>query len=315
MGWLGRLGLELALGAIGGTGSMAWLRARCGRTNVPGAGSSIRFSLIGGFRGSWTKPWASLMTRLIPLVVALLGLQAAAARAADEYRVQPGDTLTAIAADHHTTVALLERLNHIPADEVIVIGSRLELPATASPTVYVVRAGDSLTAIAARYGTTVAALARLNGLQPDHFLLIRTSLHVPQASTAADGSSVRASMLRWAAHYDVDPRLAEAVGWMESGFNNNMVSNVGAQGIMQITPDTWQYVEEVLLLGTRVPHDADGNIRVGIALLHHLLHVYRSNERRTLAAYYQGSRSLDTVGLQAGTRLYINDVLALKQRF
>jgi soluble lytic murein transglycosylase-like protein len=131
----------------------------------------------------------------------------------------------------------------------------------------------------------------------------------------ADRSTVRGSLLYWSSHYGVDPHLATALAWMESGFNNSLVSPVGAVGVMQITPATWDYVEQVLLLGHSVPHDADGNVRIGIALLHHLLKVYGGDVRRTLAAYYQGPRSLQVNGFLPGTEQYVDDILALRARF
>ena len=127
-------------------------------------------------------------------------------------------------------------------------------------------------------------------------------------------SSVRGSIEYWSRHYGVSKHLVAAVAWMESGFNNEMVSPAGAVGVMQITPDTWDYVEQVLLLGQTVPHSSDGNVRIGAAYLHHLLHVYGGDQRRTLAAYYQGSRSLQLEGFLPGTDTYVDDILALERR-
>lgn len=53
--------------------------------------------------------------------------------------------------------------------------------ARAAASTYTVKPGDSLTAIAARYGTTLAALARLNRLDPARPLLIGTTLKLPAA--------------------------------------------------------------------------------------------------------------------------------------
>ena len=55
------------------------------------------------------------------------------------------------------------------------------------PRRYVVRPGDSLTAIADRFGTTLPALARANRLDPSRVLLIGTKLRCPpSAATATD---------------------------------------------------------------------------------------------------------------------------------
>ena len=47
-------------------------------------------------------------------------------------------------------------------------------------------------------------------------------------------------------------------------------------------PATWRYVER-FLIGARVPHTADGNVRVGVAFLHSLLHQFGGDERLALA--------------------------------
>jgi peptidoglycan hydrolase-like protein with peptidoglycan-binding domain len=182
---------------------------------------------------------------------------------------------------------------------------------------YVVRAGDSLTAIARRVHTSVRTLARLNGIDPARYLLVGTTLRLPAAeSNATDATAateVRASIDRWAAHYGVDPRLARALAWMESGYQNGVVSSVGAEGVMQLLPSTWRYVERVLL-GRRVAHTADGNVQVGMALLHHLLSVFGGDERLALAAWYQGERSVRQVGVYKVSRTFVADVEALKTR-
>jgi soluble lytic murein transglycosylase-like protein len=189
---------------------------------------------------------------------------------------------------------------------------------------YVVKPGDSLTSIARGAGTSLAALARLNHVDPARVLLIGKHLRVPARTVAAaaprvakvavtSASSVRASLDRWAAHYGIDPSLAHALAWMESGYNNALVSSVGAQGVMQLLPTTWDYVETVLV-GHAIPHDADGNVHAGLAYLHHLLAVFNGNERLALAAWYQGERSVRQQGPLNVTVTFVSDVLALKQR-
>jgi LysM repeat protein len=185
---------------------------------------------------------------------------------------------------------------------------------------YVVKPGDSLTAIARSHGTTLSRLARLNGLDPAKPLLIGARLRlpaavrsVPTAVSATNASTVRDSLDRWAAHYGVDPSLARALAWMESGYNNSVVSSVGAQGIMQLLPTTWDYVEQVLI-GHTVAHDADGNVHVGMAYLSHLLTAFGGDEHLALAGWYQGERSVRATGPYKVSKAFVADVLALKQR-
>ena len=77
---------------------------------------------------------------------------------------------------------------------------------------------------------------------------------------------MRASLDRWSAHYGVDPKLSRALAWMESGFQSHVVSSVGAQGVMQLLPETWRWVE-TFLIGHRVERNADGNVRAGVRYL------------------------------------------------
>jgi soluble lytic murein transglycosylase-like protein len=186
---------------------------------------------------------------------------------------------------------------------------------------HVVAAGESLTGIAARYGLTLAGLARANRLDPDRVLVIGTRLRIPamhpqasaRAEEAAPADAVKASIDRWAGHYGVDPRLARAVAWMESGYQNHVVSPAGAFGVMQVTPATWDFVEDVLL-GIEVPRTADGNVRVGVVFLRHLLRRFGGDERLALAGYFEGPEAVKNGDMLASTRAYVADVLALKSR-
>jgi soluble lytic murein transglycosylase-like protein len=178
---------------------------------------------------------------------------------------------------------------------------------------HLVRSGDTLTAIAARYGTTVRALERANRLRPGAFLLIGTRLRIPVGARHVPVTGVRGSIDRWAAHYGVDPHLARALAWMESGFQPSIRSPIGAWGVMQVTPATWDYVEGILI-GFPIPRTADGNVRIGVAYLGHLLRAFGGSERLALAAYYQGPASVRTRGLLAETKAFVADVQALKTR-
>jgi hypothetical protein len=117
----------------------------------------------------------------------------------------------------------------------------------------------------------------------------------------------------WAAHYGVDRRLVRAVAWMESGFQTDLTSSVGAWGVMQILPGTWSYVETVLI-GRPVPRTASGNIRVGVVYLRQLLREFGGNKRQALAAWYQGPSSVRNQGALRETKIFVANVLALRSR-
>jgi LysM repeat protein len=188
--------------------------------------------------------------------------------------------------------------------------------------VHVVRSGDSLTLLARRYHTSVAKLAKLNHLDPSHYLLIGTKLRVPVvkhvtatrvAYRTSSVASVRALLDHWALHYGVSVHLVRALAWMESGYNNALVSSVGARGIMQLLPTTFRYSETVLI-GHRLRHNADGNVRAGVAYLAHLLHVFHGDARLALAGWYQGERAVRKHGLYKVSKTFVTDVLALQRR-
>jgi soluble lytic murein transglycosylase-like protein len=183
-----------------------------------------------------------------------------------------------------------------------------------------VKPGDSLIAIATKHGIALKTIAKLNRIDPAKPLLIGVKLRIPAATHAAPAAvsatnavSVRDSLDRWSSHYGVDRSLARALAWMESGYNNSVVSNVGAQGVMQLLPTTWDYVENVLI-GHPVSHDADGNVRVGMAYLSHLLHAFNGDEHLALAGWYQGERAVRASGPYKVSKAFVADVLALKQR-
>jgi LysM repeat protein len=82
--------------------------------------------------------------------------------------VQQGETLSSIAARYGTTPQAIASANGLANANYIYAGQRLTIPSsggsTATGGTYIVRAGDTLSSIAARYGTTASAIAGANGL-------------------------------------------------------------------------------------------------------------------------------------------------------
>eukprot|EP00976_Prorocentrum_cordatum_P072750 1180829-Prorocentrum_minimum.AAC.6 len=90
------------------------------------------------------------------------------------HKVQSGDTLSRIAVTYGTSVADLQRANGL-AGTSLSVGSFLKLPGDANsrihtppvnpphrPSRHVVQPGDTLSGIAVKYGTTVAAIQSAN---------------------------------------------------------------------------------------------------------------------------------------------------------
>jgi LysM repeat protein len=257
---------------------------------------------------------AAARFRRAPLLVAVLAVLVLsdiawpASALASTYRVRPGDTLSGIAAAHRLTLGSLARLHALDPNGILLAGTVLRLPSPRRPLMrYSVRPGDSLSAIAVRYGTSVQVIARLNRLDPGALLPVGRTLVLP--ARMSERTAIRTSIVHWARHYGVRRKLALAVAWQESGHQPNLTSPVGAWGVMQVMPTTWAYVETILI-GRPIPHTTEGGIRVGVAYLHHLLYAF-SNERLALAAYLQGEGSVREHGVFPSSESYVANILAL----
>lgn len=106
--------------------------------------------------------------------------------------------------------------------------------------------------------------------------------------------------------YGVEYALVKAVIKAESGFNHLAVSRKGAQGLMQLMPDT---AAEVRVQDAFTPQD---NIEGGVKYLRRLLERYDGNLALAVAAYNAGPMRVDEVGGIpdiAETREYLARVL------
>lgn len=124
----------------------------------------------------------------------------------------------------------------------------------------------------------------------------------------------------------VDPALVAAVIYAESRFQDQ-TSSAGARGLMQITPDTGDTIENLSGGETFVYDDLsnpDLNIRYGTFYLRHLLDVYAGNTVAALAAYNAGSGNVDEWGgADIGifdirfpeTRAYVEQVLDKRESY
>ncbi len=200
---------------------------------------------------------------------------------------------------------------------------------------YVVRSGDTLGGLARNAGVSLDTMAAANGLDPARPLLIGTVLKLPAGAPAPVRASEplptqrvvssagpqptpqrvgAADIQSVASQYGVSPSLAAAIGWQESGFNNGMVSDANARGVMQVMPGTWSYVESIS--GQKLnAASASDNVRAGVLYLQHLLKQTGGDESAAIAGYYQGLGSVQSRGLFDDTQKYVANVQALRSRF
>jgi soluble lytic murein transglycosylase len=94
-----------------------------------------------------------------------------------------------------------------------------------------------------------------------------------------------------ATKFDVDPLLIAAIIRVESNYRPNLVSNKGAIGLMQLMPDTanWiQRMEGFQNLPDNALYVPNSNIMLGVKYVDLLQHQYNNNIAEVLAAYNAG---------------------------
>ncbi|MFP6663290.1 MAG: lytic transglycosylase domain-containing protein [Deltaproteobacteria bacterium] len=114
---------------------------------------------------------------------------------------------------------------------------------------------------------------------------------------------------RIASQAKIDPALVHAVVRAESGFDRFAVSRKGAQGLMQLMPDTAREV------GVKNPFIAEQNLQGGVAYLRRMLDLFAGNTRLALAAYNAGPTAVLAHGAVPPfpeTRRYVDKVLAFR---
>ncbi|MBB5887531.1 LysM peptidoglycan-binding domain-containing protein [Lactovum miscens] len=127
--------------------------------------------------------------------------QATVSTSVDQYSVLPGDSLWSIATSSGMTVSDLETLNNLNTDSILQIGQILSVkssePSLTSESfsaegTYKVQEGDNLWLIALNSGTTVSALADLNGISEEATLQVGQILQLTEASqTNSNNQSAR----------------------------------------------------------------------------------------------------------------------------
>jgi soluble lytic murein transglycosylase-like protein len=282
------------------------------------------------------------------------------------HTVTAGETLWSISASNNLTTRTVAVYNGLSSDAHVILGSTLKVPTiaegaaalagagvapqTAAGAVvgpaaagaphaqgaYVVRAGDTLSALAAQSGVSVTQMAYVNGLDPNGLLLTGTVLKLPSGAPAPARAAQPAPAVRvvppaspvptpvrmsaervkqLAVEHGAPASLAAAIAWQESGFNNAVVSSANARGVMQVMPGTWDWVQRNLASSPLNPTSAEDNVRVGSLYLARLLRDAGGDPRLAAAGYYQGLNSVRTRGMFDDTKRYVDNVMALSARF
>lgn len=267
---------------------------------------------------------------VIPLLLGLV-LSAGSGRVVT---VRRGDTLWSLAQRHNTTVAQLRALNEIPGNSsLIYAGQRLRVSgstptkATTVRRYHTVVRGDTLIGIARRYHKSTGWIAAKNKLPRSGVVMLgqrllvgvrttrtQSSRRSPNRPRAVPREYARALIRAEARRAGVPVDLALALAYMESGFQQDVVSHAGAVGVMQVMPQTGAWVSRYLVGRPLNLARVEDNVVAGVRYLALLLRI-TGRESTALAGYYQGLASVRANGLYTDTKRYIKNIQVLKRRF
>ena len=131
------------------------------------------------------------------------------------------------------------------------------------------------------------------GADPNGYVDVPTSLierfeHDSSPARTGPGSETLPDVVNTASgRYHLDPDLVNSVIHAESGFNPHAVSRKGAQGLMQLMPQT------ASRLGVGDAFDPGANVEGGTRYLRELLQRYNFDLIKALAAYNAGPQRVD----------------------
>jgi hypothetical protein len=255
-----------------------------------------------GGRRAWLRAGAKTLS--LGLLVAA---GAAGFTAGGSYVVRPGDSLWAISRAHGISVNRLAAANGMRPSDVLLIGRKLNIPTSSNdppaPTLSSSTIASKPAANPWTFCSTFQPSGGPWGVLPS------------QLRNSSQRLSLQPLFIRWSSHYNLSLPLLEAIAWQESGWQQGVISPVGAVGTGQIMPDTATFIVSNLI-GMRMNiNSVSDNIRMSAAFLGYLSDLEGNNLCATIAAYYEGPINLGKYGVFPQTQQYVASVEALIPRF
>ena len=113
--------------------------------------------------------------------------------------------------------------------------------------------------------------------------------------------------------YNFDPMFLVALIQNESGFHVHQIGGVGEIGLMQIRPDTAEWIAKkygIRYHGDKSLHDPAENIRIGMAFLSMLRKQFKKESQLYVSAYNMGARKVRALVEEATTpTIYVGNVM------
>ncbi len=229
------------------------------------------------------------------------------------YTVHRGDSALGLAVRFHAWTDELLRLNHLTLHSRLHVGQRVRIPVVVSAArrAHRHRVGSHP---APRHHRTPQHQRTRHPHRHPHRATHRAT-HARHRShwrgVHASRAQVRGVVARTARRHGVGPKLALAIAWHESGWQQHRVSSAGALGVMQVMPGTGRWLSSTIGRRLHLRRLRD-NVTAGVLLLKMLR--AQAGLRGTMAGYYQGLGSVQRYGPYPSTRRYVASVSALRKR-
>ncbi len=310
-----------------------WLRGLTTATTAAGLVLVAAPVVVAGHGTSSPPPAASTTTEVVEDSLQLVGRKHRN-RVMKRYRVRPGDTPSSIAVRYHAWTDELIALN----GRTLYVGEVIRIPVVkrAQRQCERPRHTHHRTNVKQRNGQHAAPAKagknkakskdKKNKKKPAKAKAgkkdkkkTKTTKKRPHRTRHLHGwhhadasrAKVRRTIARKARRHGVNPDLALAIAWQESGWQQRRISSAGALGAMQIMPGTGRWISQIV--GHRLnPRDLYHNATTGVRLIRILRKEARP--RIAIAGYYQGLAGVRKYGMYPSTKLYVANVLALKKR-